>query len=368
MAETPEKDEKTEEATPRRRQEGREKGQVAYSTEAVAAVMLVATLVALVVGGGNAIGAAGEFLVQILASIGIGAEEISVRDGAGLLTAAVRSVIPGLAIIVVPTLLLGLLSGFAQAGFQIAPKAVAFDPAKINPIKGMQRMFSARSVVRTSLAALKILAIGIAITVTASLQLPRVTVLAGLDPQPVIASTGTVLLRCAIAGVLAMAVIASLDLFFQRVQHEKDLRMTKKEIRDEMKNTDGDPHVKSRIRQIQREVASRRMMAEIPKATVVVTNPTHYSVALAYDRSESGLSAPTVVAKGVDHVALRIREVAREHGIPIHEAPPLARALHAQVEIGDPIPEELYQAVAGVLAYVYRLQGETSAHGSRAGA
>jgi flagellar biosynthetic protein FlhB len=189
-------------------------------------------------------------------------------------------------------------------------------------------------------------------------ELPRIAALSGADTGPLLAGLARVGVRCAAAALVAIALLAVLDYLFQRFQHERDLRMSKKELRDELKNTEGDPQLKARIRQVQRELARSRMMAEVPKATVVVTNPTHYAVALRYDRDadHAGGRAPRVVAKGIDHVAARIRELAREAGIPCYEDPPLARALHARVELGQEIPESFYQAVAGVLAYVYRVR------------
>jgi flagellar biosynthetic protein FlhB len=189
-------------------------------------------------------------------------------------------------------------------------------------------------------------------------HLGELSAMPGTDLGTALAMGANILVRCLIAGVLAMLSLALVDLVFQRLQHTKELRMTKKEVKDELKSTDGDPHVKSRIRQIQRELASRRMMADVPKATVVVTNPTHFAVALHYDRIGENGGAPYVVAKGVDLVAQRIKEVAREAGVIVYEDRPLARALHASTEIGDVIPAELFQAVASVLAYVYRIQGE----------
>ena len=234
-----------------------------------------------------------------------------------------------------------------------------------DPFKGLQRLFSLRSVVRTLLSAAKITVIIAAMGAVGLGHVESLGRLAGGDTGPVLLAIGHVLLRCVAAGVLAVLVLALADALFQRYQHEVDLRMTRKEIKDELKATDGDPHVKSRIRQVQRDLARRRMMSEVPKATVVVTNPTHFAVALRYDRDQER-GAPWVVAKGVDRIALRIREVAREAGVPCYEDPPLARALHAAVEIGQPIPEELFQAVAGVLAYVYRMRGVHSGTGRRA--
>jgi flagellar biosynthetic protein FlhB len=173
---------------------------------------------------------------------------------------------------------------------------------------------------------------------------------------------GSVVLHCTSAALAAILALALADLFWQRVSYARDMRMSKKEVRDEAKSTEGDPHIKSKIRQLQREMAQSRMMSDVPKATVVVTNPTHFAVALRYERSEGEAlgkrrrAAPYVVAKGADHIAQRIKQVAASHLIPCVEDVQLARALHAQVEIGDEVPEQLYQAVATVLAQVYRIQ------------
>jgi flagellar biosynthetic protein FlhB len=192
------------------------------------------------------------------------------------------------------------------------------------------------------------------ITVTLT-SAPEAVALVDTGARPLIAAIGYVLLRATLAGLIVLAVLAIFDVYFQRSQHTKDLRMTKKEVRDEARNTDGDPLVKSRIRQVQRELASRRMMQDVPNATVVVTNPTHVAVALRYDDARQ--NAPVVVAKGLDEVAQAIKALAGEHGVIVHVEPPLARALHRACEIGDPVPAELFEAVARVLAYVYRVQG-----------
>jgi flagellar biosynthetic protein FlhB len=255
-----------------------------------------------------------------------------------------------------PLFLLSILVGFGQVGFQLAPKAVEMDPSKVDPIKGLGRLFSMRSVVRTGLALLKLAAIGLAISLTAHSQLGELAAIDGVDVGPALLVGNGLFVRCCAAALVAILLIAVIDLAFQRWQHSKDLRMTKQEVKEEMKNVEGDPHIKGRIRQLQREMAGRRMMSEVPDATVVVTNPTHYAVALRYDRDGEDGRAPFVVAKGVDAVAQRIKEVARENGVLCYENVPLARALHAQCEIGDQIPEQLFEAVAGVLAYVYRVQ------------
>lgn len=357
MADETPKEDKTEDATPRRQQEARAKGQVAMSTEIVAAIMLIVTGGTLAVAGGALAEATGGTVVAGLADVGVlGVRELQLRDYAELLTGPVFGILPALLLVIVPSIVVGAVVAYGQVGFQITPKAIEFDLSKINPVKGFGRLFSLRSVVRTLLAATKIVVIMATLLGVAWSQIGNISVLAGVGVGEAIRGVGYVLMRCSAAGVIAFVAIAVMDLVYQRSQHEKDLRMSKKEVKEELKSTDGDPHVKARIRQIQRELSSRRMMEAVPKATVVVTNPTHFAVALQYDSSEEG-EAPRVVAKGVDHVAQKIKAVAREAGVLCYEDRTLARALHAQVEIGDQIPEVLFRAVASVLAFVYGIQG-----------
>ncbi len=359
MADETPKDEKTEEATPRRRSEAREKGQVAISTELISAVALSVGLTALLVGGGFIASRVGLLVVQGLDLVGArGRDELDPGAAASLFRQAAEGVVQGVLIVAVPLLLVGLLVGYGQVGFQIAPKAIGFDLARLNPTKGVSRLFSARSSVRTLSALLKVILIGAAMGTVTWLSLADIASMVGNELGPVMTATGSIVLRAAIAGLIVIFALGLFDLAFQRFQHDKDLRMSRKEIKEEHRNSDGDPHVRARIRQVQREMASRRMMADVPTATVVVTNPTHYAVALRYEGAGSAGAAPTVVAKGVDLVAQRIKELAREHGVPCFEDVPLARALHAQVEIGQEIPVDLYAAVASVLAYVYRVRGE----------
>jgi flagellar biosynthetic protein FlhB len=365
MAEEPDKQEKTEDATTRRREESREQGQVALSHEVASALMLLVALIVLLVAGSWFAQGAGTLIVDSLASLGEqGRAEASVPGAAGWITAGAAHMGYASLALIVPLFAVGLLSCYGQVGFQITPKALAWDPARLDPFKGFGRVFGKRGGMRTLMALVKILAIGVTVAVVAWGQLPRLAALTGSEIGPIMAAMGAVTLRCTSAALAAILALALGDLFWQRFQYESDMRMSKKEVRDEAKSTEGDPHIKSKIRQLQREMAQSRMMSDVPKATVVVTNPTHYAVALRYERDEREpqgkrrRSAPYVVAKGVDHLAQRIKQVAREHEVPCIEDVPLARALHAQVEIGDEVPEQLYQAVATVLAHVYRVQEE----------
>lgn len=362
MADEPNDQDKTEEATPRRKSEAREKGQVAFSQEFTAASMLIAGLGTTFLFGGAMVSGLGGLVSDSLQVLGVqGTAELDVANAAALLSADGTSMLSGIAFFAIPLFLIGLLIAYGQVGFQISPKAVELSAGKINPVKGLSKMFSMRAVMRTALAVGKIGLIGIVMVVVASGEIGNISGFEQSELEPVLAGIGKVIAKATIAALVAILLLGVVDMLFQRFQHGKDLRMTKQELREEHKNIEGDPHVKGRIRQIQREMASRRMMAEVPEATVVVTNPTHFAVALKYDRDETTGNAPIVIAKGVDHVAQKIKAIARENGVVLFEDVPLARALHAQVEIGDAIPEQFFEAVAGVLAYVYRVQGSRAA-------
>lgn len=361
MAEEVDKEQKTEEATPKRRQEARDKGQVALSTELTSAIMLIGALLLVLSLGGRLANSASALLVESVAGLGfLGVQELSVADAASLVGDSASEVLGSFTLMIAPLILIGLLVGYGQVGFKIAPKAVSLDLNKLNPVKGLSRVFSMRGTVRTTLAFAKILVVAGVTAFIAWTQVPQMAALSGVDLRGALVGLGIVLFRCSAGALGAVLALSLFDLAFQRFQHRKDLRMSKKELRDEHKTMEGDPHIKARVRQIQRDLASRRMMADVPKSTVVVTNPTHYAVALRYEpeASEHG-NAPVVTAKGVDSVAQRIKEVAREAGVICFENVPLARGLHASAEIGDEVPEQFYEAVASVLAYVYRLQGHS---------
>jgi len=357
MAEHDEREQRTEEATPRRREEARERGQVALSSELVSAIGLAVGVGVLGVGGAQLARAVAAGLEHGLRALGDGAtHDLSVPASAALLEGSVTGVLGTLAAVVVPTVLACALTGYAQVGFRFAPKALEIDPGKLDPVRGMQRVFSLRGLARTGFSLAKVVLISAAAGIVAWLHVDEIAQVGTNELGPCLAAIGVVALRTTVAALAVILALAVLDALFQRNQHERDLRMTRAEVKEEHRLTEGDPHVRARIRAVQRELAMRRMMSEVPKATVVVTNPTHYAVALRYEREGATGGAPMVVAKGVDHLAERIREVARASGVACHEDVPLARALYARVRIGQEIPEELFAAVAAVLASVYRLQ------------
>jgi flagellar biosynthetic protein FlhB len=367
VADDKSKDEKTEEASAHRLQEARSEGQVAMSTELVAALMLSTGIVALIIGRDQIGNTLGITITEVINSLGDTAmEELTTKNAAAILGHSLGTAIKLVGVLFLPVVGVGVVVSYAQIGFQFAPKAVAPDITKFDPIKGSKRLFSMRSWVRTGMSLVKIIAISGSMIAMAWAQLPAVIHSGTNEIGPLLPIIGTVILRCTLAAVAMMLLIAVIDLIYQRFQHAKDMRMTKDEVKQENKSTEGDPQVKARVRALQREASQKRMMADVPDATVVVTNPTHYAVALSYPRDAHGeptSGAPKVVAKGFDHVAQQIKKVAGEAGVTLYEDVPLARALHAQVEIGDEIPESLYSAVAAVLNYVYSLEGSRLAAG-----
>ncbi|MBT8145039.1 MAG: flagellar biosynthesis protein FlhB [Gammaproteobacteria bacterium] len=343
--------EKTERATPKRLKEAREKGQVPRSRELnTAAVMIAASASLFVLGSGMS-----RDLVTILQN-GLTFDRATIFDTTSLannlgdsIVAGILTITPFLAVCAVVALGAPTLLG----GWSFSVKAMAFKGEKLNPIAGLKRLFALRAVVELLKALGKFLVVGAA----AVFVLQR---LAGdflmLSTEPVRPALQHTAWLCAFALVVMSSVlvlIAAIDVPFQLWDHAKKLRMTRQEVRDEHKETEGQPEVKSRIRSVQQELARRRMMEQVPEADVIVTNPTHYAVALKY---EDDMSAPTVVAKGAELIAHQIRKIGAARNVPLIEAPPLARALYATTEIGDQIPARLYKAVAQVLAYVYRLR------------
>jgi flagellar biosynthetic protein FlhB len=343
--------ERTIPATPRRREEARRKGQVAKSREVNSALMLLAGLAALSLLGPRLLQGIGETFGLFIAAPTYqnitGGEAVAV-----LLFILQRFFIilaPFLAIMVVVAVLVNIL----QVGFLMSSEALSPKWERIDPIAGLKRMFSKRSLMELLKSLLKIGVVGYVCYRTLRQAVPDLATLTDRSIGDIFAFLGDVGFKIGINAGIVLIVIAIIDYAFQRYEYEQSIKMTMQEFKQEMREMEGDPMVRARIRSVQREMARRRMMEAVPQAEVVVTNPTHYAVALQYRPEE--MDAPRIVAKGQRLIAQKIREVALEHGIPIVEDPPLAQALFKSVDIGQPIPEKLYRAVAEVLAYVYRL-------------
>lgn len=346
-------EERTEAPTPKRRREAREKGQVARSQDLPAAVLMFSAFVAL--------GIVGPALWQSMAAILTSALAPEVPHSLDNLLPFVAAIGVELGerlglfllIIFVAT----LVSLFAQVGWLFTLQPLVPSLSKINPLSGFQRLFSVRSVMRAAISFGKLLVVGAVAYVTLSGSAAAIVYAFSLGFHDVIRVGAALTFELGIRLGVAMLVLALLDVAWQRYRHETDLRMTKEEVRDELRSMEGDPYIKRRRRQVQMQLAAQRLRKDVPTADVIVTNPTHVSVAIRYDAET--MAAPKVVAKGADYLALRIRQIAREHGIPIVERKPLARALYASVEPGEYIPERFYRAIAEILAYVYELTGRT---------
>lgn len=343
--------ERTEEATPRRLEKAREEGQVARSLELTTFTVLLAAAAGILFLGAGLM----DKLLKIMKSGMVVERELAFQPEL-MLVRLYHLTIEGL-ISMAPLLFLLLVVAFFApmllSGWMFSTKALIPKFERIDPIKGFGRIFSVHSLVELIKAILKTLIIGGVATLVIWLNRDTVMALMTVPVDLGVSRTGDFLAMGFLLIVGAMILVVAIDIPYKIWEHAKQLRMTKEEVRKEFKESEGDPFVKARIRSIQREAARRRMMAEVPKADVIVTNPTHYAVALRY---QSNMRAPKVVAKGVHLLAARIREIAQENRIPILEAPPLARALYHHAELESEIPEKLYTAVAEVLAYVFQLR------------
>jgi flagellar biosynthetic protein FlhB len=345
---------KTEEPTSKRLAKSREEGQVAVSQDVKAWGVLLAGTLALAF---LMPAAAGNFLKVMVGFIDA-PEDIAfdVQSLPAQLLALMLEVgwlvAPSLAALV----LVAILAGVVQVGLLWAPKKIKPDWKKLSPTAGIKRLFSTRALVEFVKGLIKIavvtsVAVMVALPLTQQLELSVTSSVLGSVNR-----MQDLIVTVCVGTVAVMTIVAAVDYVYQRLMMMRQLRMTKQEVRDEHKHSEGDPHIKARIRRLRLERARKRMMAAVPNADVVITNPTHYAVALAYDME--AMNAPKLVAKGVDLVAKRIRDVATEHGVPIVENPPVARALYASVELDEEIPPEHYQAVAQVIGYVMRLKKE----------
>lgn len=344
--------ERTESATPKRREEARKRGQVARSVEMSTAVVLLGAWGLINLFGGSMAGRLLGF-AQALWNSGP-TQEWSPEGMRQLLLRTLGTVVLTAGPIALGGMLLGVAANLVQVGLLFTWEPLTPNFGRLNPLEGLKRIFSRRSLIELVKSLTKMGLVGYVTYQTVAGDLQRFPSLMQVGlPAATQFLVGLVSRLLLTIGIL-MLILAIADYLYQRFEHEVSLRMTKQEVKEEFKNIEGNPEVRAKIRQKQREMARRRMMADVPKADVVVTNPTHFAVALSYAKDAMG--APKVVAKGQGLVALRIRELAKEHGVPVVENKPLARELHRLVEVGQEIPNNLYQAVAELLAFVYQLK------------
>lgn len=343
---------RTEKATPRRREKARSEGNVAKSAELNSAVVLVAASLMMIWFGHYLMTGLRRITGTILRHMGtvnVTADSIPVYLWAGM-----KEIGLILAPLFVGIMAAGLAVNIGQVGFRVTGKVLHPKWSRLNPVNGVKRLFSFHSAIELVKSILKLALVGGVIYLTISRELDRIYSLVDMPFELLGAAVGHLLGRVFLVASLSLVILGILDYVYNRYEFEKSLKMTKEEVKEEMKQTEGDPKVKSKIREIMYRASFRRMMKKLPEADVVITNPVHLAVALKYDRHKN--AAPLCVAKGARKVAERIKEIAREHGIPIVENPPLAQALYKIVDIGQEIPMDLYKAVAEVLAYVYRLK------------
>lgn len=349
------KSSKTEAPTPRRLSQARQKGQVAKSMEVNTCAVLMAALFTMLFSASYMY----EMISQMMAGSLSTVAQTSI-EGADLFSFFIQKV-KYMALIMAPILVIvpaiGLLSNFLQVGALFTVEPLQPKLSKLNPISGFSKLFSARSFVELFKSIFKISIIATVAYQTIKSDFDTIIVLGDMTPAQIGHFTMSLSFEIFLKTIWALTVMAAIDYAFQKWQHMRDMKMTKQEVKEDMKQTEGDPKVKSRIRSIQREMARKRMMAAVPEADVVVTNPTHLAIALLYQAEKS--EAPMVVAKGQGALAERIKEIAKEHDVPIMEDKPLARALYKAVEVDEEIPVLFYQAVAEILSYVYRLKGKT---------
>ncbi|MFD1862082.1 flagellar biosynthesis protein FlhB [Planococcus chinensis] len=348
--------EKTEKATPQKRQESKRKGQVAKSAELPSAMIMI--------GGILLLSFLGSWMLdQVLAIYRINFTEYITWDWTeknvrtlfeGMTMNAMKLMAPMMGAAIV----FGILGNFIQVGAMFTTDPLKMKLDRLDPIQGAKRIFSVRALVELAKSLLKISIIGFAAFTVLWGEKEELFLLSQKSLTESLSFIGGLVLKLGITASIILLVLAILDYMYQKYEFEKNIRMSKQDIKDEYKKSEGDPLIKQKIKERQRSMSMNRMIQDLPNADVLITNPTHYAIAIQYDAET--MEAPKVIAMGKDHLALKIKEKAKELDIVIMENKPLARALYAQVEVGDSVPEDLFLAVAEVLAYIYRLKGKIS--------
>jgi len=343
---------RTEKATPKRRREARKKGQIARSPKLVAAIAFVGAAIALSVQAPMMIRSLSSMLHRTLSTIQPG--ELTEEGLQKLFLECAMDIAGAVFVVTATVMILVIAANMAQGGLVLSTHRLGIHLENLSPATGFKKLLPGTAAGELAKALLTVAIIAFtaySVYSGAVSQLPR---LVFMSPYDIASKTGAIVYEFAIKCGIFLLLLGAADYYLNRRRIEAGIRMTKQEVKDEARNAEGNPEVRSRIRRRQREIALRSMMADVPKADVIITNPTHYAVALRY--KPDTMSAPTVVAKGKGFVALRIREIAQEHDLPFVENKPLARALFKTVDVGKQIPVELFKAVAEVLAHVYRLK------------
>ena len=351
------KDQKTEEASSKRISDTQEKGNFAQSREISSSFVLLASIIGFSIAGRHATETVMKTWYSILAEMG--SINLDVHELFRLLKWNMQNFVFIIGPILIIIMVAGVLANVVQTGgLQFSSHPLSPKWSKLNPLKGFSRIFSKTSLVELFKSVFKITVVSIIAYQTVNSHWDEIPTLMGYGVGQTLFFMGEVMIEIMAKVLLVMIFLAALDYAFQKYTYLENLRMTKQEVKDERKDLEGNPQIKQRVRSVQMEMMRRRMMAAVPEADVVITNPTHFSVAIKYDTEND--AAPVVVAKGQNEIALRIREIAKESNVPLVEDKPLARTLYKTVDVGQLIPASLYKAVAEILAYVFKLKGKTS--------
>ena len=349
MADDKDPDSKTEEATPHKLEEARKKGDVAKSPDVAPALSLLGATAVIVMGGGYFATSIGEALIPFIAQPHLMLGGLEAGAGVEIGMNAVWAVAPFLGAVMLATIIGGVSGNVFQSGFLFSAEKMKPKWSKVSPMGGLKRIFGPDGLMQFAQTFAKLIAVSIICWMVLKPHAREFETMAAMSPLTILPLARDMMIALMASTLVFLCLSAGADFVWQRMRFAKRQRMTKEEVKEEYKNSEGDPHVKAKLKQIRMQRSRQRMMQNVPNATVIVTNPTHYSVALRY---EAGDAAPVCVAKGVDAVALRIREVAREHNVPVVENVPLARALYAAVDIDETIPREHFEAAARVIGFV----------------
>lgn len=353
-------EDRTEPATPRRRQEARSKGQVVRSADLTATIMLFGGLLGLRFLGPDVF----ESFLRLVAAGIAGSRTPHLADAGPFAAAAGLEMLTAAGPLIALVTVLGLAVLLIQVGPLLTMQPVTPSLEKISPIRGIRRLFSARSLVAALLNLGKLLLVAAIVYAWMNFNGAAVLFSSAYGLHELVGLAGRLVFEVCMQIAVVLLVLALADYGWQRLRHERELMMTREEVRDELRSMEGDPVIRRRRRQLQMQIAAQRLRQTVPTADVVVTNPTHLAVAIRYDSNT--MVAPKVVAKGADYASLRIRQIAARHSIPIIERRPLARALYDSVQVGQYIPERFYQAIAEILAYIYELSGRSPSAGRAA--
>lgn len=351
MADTPDPESKTEEATPRKLADARKKGDVAKSPDVAAALSLAGAAAVVLMSGGWFATSMAEQLLPFIAAPHTMLGGLDAGAGVEIGVIALWAVAPFLGVVMLATILGGVGGNVAQSGLIFTVEKLKPDWSKVSPMKGLKRIFGPDGLVQFIKTFLKLLAVGVICWLVLRPHLRDLELMAAMPPAFILPLARDLAVALMLSTIVFLGFTAGADFLWQKHRFAERMKMTKEELKEDYKQSEGDPHIKAKLKQIRARRSRQRMMQNVPGATVIVTNPTHYSVALRYEPGE-GDPAPICVAKGVDAVALRIREVGREHGVPIVENIPLARALYAAVDIDETIPREHFEAAARVIGFV----------------